>query len=96
MRAATTKIPHLLYEKDLLKTPKVMYDFIYNLTFIYNESIWWGWEKKPKHEKYETKEKDFPRLVALPVYEMEADCFPVSENTENKPDPPTVLNSVFL
>ena len=29
MRAATTKIPHLLYEKDLLKTPNGMYDFIY-------------------------------------------------------------------
>ena len=37
MRAATTKIPHLLYEKDLLKTPKAMNDFIYNLWFIYND-----------------------------------------------------------
>ena len=36
----------------------------------------------------ETKEKIFP--VWLPshptVYEMEADCFPVSENTGNKPE----------
>ena len=68
-----------------------MYDFIYNLWFIYNESIWWGWEKKHKNEKHKTKEKDFLRLVAFlppPVYDMEANCFPVSENTENKPDLP--------
>ena len=40
MRAATTKITHLLYEKGLLKTPNTMYDFIYNLSFIYNECVW--------------------------------------------------------
>ena len=87
MRAATTKIPHLLYEKSLLKTPNVMYDFIYSLWFIYNECIWWGWEKKPKKRKDETKEKIFP-FGCPPVYEMEADCFLLSENTENKPDLP--------
>ena len=40
--------------------------------------------------KNETKEKIFPvRLPSyLPVYEMEADCFPASENTGNKPDLP--------
>ena len=38
-----------------------------------------------KRKKYETKEK-IPSYY--PVYEMEADCFPVSENTENKPDLP--------
>ena len=63
MRAAITKIPHLLYEKGLLKTPKVMYDFIYNLWFIYNECIWWGWEKKPEKRN---EGKDFHPLVALP------------------------------
>ena len=31
IHAATTKIPHLLYEKDLLKTLNVMYDFIHHL-----------------------------------------------------------------
>ena len=44
-------------------------------------------EKKTKDE---TKEKIFP--VWLPshplVYEMEADCFPASKNTENKPNLP--------
>ena len=46
MYAAATKIPHLLYgKKDLLKIPKVMYDFIYSLWFIYNEYIWWEWKK---------------------------------------------------
>ena len=91
MRWAATRIPHLLYEKDLLQTPKVMYDFIYNLWFIYNECIWWVWEEKPRNIcKAKTKEK-IPRSVALPspvFKEMEADCFPVSENTENKPDLP--------
>ena len=46
--------------------------------------------KTPKYTKDETREK-IPRLVALPsptpVYEVEADCFPVSEN---KPDLPLV------
>ena len=40
--------------------------------------------------KNETKEKIFPVSLPyhLPVYEMEADCFRVSENTGNKPDLP--------
>ena len=42
MRAATTKIPHFLYEKDLLKTPYGMNDFIYNWWFIYNEYYMMG------------------------------------------------------
>ena len=47
--------------------------------------------KTTKYAKDETKER-IPRLVALPspVYEVEADCFPVSKNTENKPDRPLV------
>ena len=66
MHAATTKIPHFLYEKGLFKTPNEMRDFICNLWFIYNECIWWEWEKKPRNlQKAKTKEK-IPRLVALP------------------------------
>ena len=47
------------------------------------------WRKTSKYTKDETKEKN-PRLVALSslLYEVKADCFPVSENTENKPDLP--------
>ena len=47
--------------------------------------------KTPKYEnEYENQGKKIPRLVALPspVYEIEADYFPVPENTENKPDLP--------
>ena len=71
MRAATTKIPHLLYEKDLLKTPKVMYDFIYSLWFIYNEYIWWEWEKNPEICTNENQGKKFPVWLPShpPVYE---------------------------
>ena len=63
MRAATIKIPHLLYEKDLLKTPKIMYDFIYNLWFM---NVYDGDGRKTRNiYKAKTKEK-IPRLVALP------------------------------
>ena len=85
MRAATTKIPHLLYEKGLFKTLHEMCDFIYNWWFI-----WWEWEKNPeiyKNMKAKTKEKIPP---IHPFAKMEADCFPVSENTENKPNLPLV------
>ena len=46
--------------------------------------------KKNQKTKNETKEQIFPVWLPShpPVYEMEADCFPVSENTENKPDLP--------
>ena len=42
-----------------------MYDFIYNLWFIYNEFIWWEWEKNPEIYTNENQGK-IPRLVALP------------------------------
>ena len=49
-----------------------------------------GRKKKPKKRKTETKEKIFPVWLPShpPVDEMEADCFLVSENTENKPNLP--------
>ena len=45
----------------------------------------WGWEKEPEREK-----KTFPVwLLSHPsFYDMEAECFPVSKITENKPDLP--------
>ena len=46
--------------------------------------------KKIRNTKNENKEK-IPRLVTLPsllFFEMEADCFLVPEDTENKPDLP--------
>ena len=50
-------------------------------------------EKTQNSQKIEYKNKGkIPRLVDLPppasVYKMEADCFPVFENTENKSDLP--------
>ena len=62
MRAATTKIPHLPYEKGLLKTPNVVYDFIYNLWFTMNvyNGDGRGKKNKKKKRKDETKEKIFP------------------------------------
>ena len=46
MRAAVTKIPHLLYEEDLLKTRKWYMIFIYNIWFMYNDMMGMG-EKNP-------------------------------------------------
>ena len=45
-------------------------------------------EENPEMYKHETKEK-FPVWLPSypPVYEMEAGCFPVFQNTENKSDP---------
>ena len=64
--------------------------FIYHLWFIYNDCVWWEWEKNPEIYTERKQRKKFPVWLPshLPVYEMEADCFPVSENTENKPDQP--------
>ena len=49
-------------------------------------------EKKNQNEKDETKEKRFSPFgcppIPTPSAKMKADCFPVSENTENKPDLP--------
>ena len=67
-----------------------MNNFIYNIWFIYKNLIWWGWEKNREIYKRRYKGKKIPVWLPshLPVYEMEADCFPVSENTENKPNLP--------
>ena len=54
--------------------------------------IWWEWQKNPEiqiNEKVKPRKKIHVWLPSHPpVYEMEADCFPVSDNTENKPDLP--------
>ena len=65
-----------------------MDDFIYNLWFIYNHCVMGVGEKPRNIYRAKTKEKKFPVWLPShpPVYEMETDCFPVSENTENKPD----------
>ena len=58
--------------------------------------MWWGWEKnlerKTNTKANKKKRKKFPVwLPAHPrLYDMEADSFPVSENTKNKPDRPSV------
>ena len=61
-----------------------MYDFIYNLYFIYNELCMMGMGEKPRNiQKTNSKTKEkFPVWLPShsPVYEMEANW-----NTENKP-----------
>ena len=53
------------------------HDFIYKMLYVGDG------RRNPETKK-------IPRLVALPSpsYDMEADCFPASENVENKPDLP--------
>ena len=43
-------------------------------------------KKTPNNEKTKPRKRfsQFGYPPITPVYEMEADCFPVSENTENK------------
>ena len=72
-----------------------MYDFIYNLWFIYNEFCMMGMREKARNiQKKKKNEYENQGKMWLPsnnpIYEMEADCFPVPENTENKPDLPKV------
>ena len=58
-----------------------MYDFIY---------IWWEWEKNPEICTIRKNKEKFPVWLPShpPVYKKGADCFPVYENTEKKPDQP--------
>ena len=68
MRAATTKIPHLLYEKDLLKKPEYNVWFYLKFMIYLQWKSWWEWEKKLKYNKTksETKEKNFPVWLPPP------------------------------
>ena len=78
MRAAVTKIPHLLYEEDLLKT-RMWCMILFTIWFMYNGYDGNGREKPRKVYIHENKEK-IPRLVDLPSpppsIKLEADCFP--------------------
>ena len=60
--------------------------------FIYRDDCLQGCDgdgRKNTERERETKEKIPIWLPSHPpFYDMEADCFPVSENTENKPDLP--------
>ena len=70
MRAATTKIQHLLYEKDLLKTLKVMYDF-FTIYDLFTMNIYDGDKRKTsKYIKWKPRKK-FPVWLPShpPVYE---------------------------
>ena len=65
MRAAVTKIPHLLYEENLLKTQRWYMIFIYKIWFMYNEMMGMG-EKNPEKLYIQEKQRKIPRLVSLP------------------------------
>ena len=65
-----------------------MHDFIYKICYIYtiNENDGNG-RKLRKNEIWKKKEKLW-LLSQAPRLNIEADYFPVSERTENKPDLP--------
>ena len=82
MRAETTKIPHLLFEKGLLKTPNVLKCVI---LFTIDDLYDGNGRKNTEIFKNENKGKNTP-LGCLSITlstKMEADCFLVSENTGN-------------
>ena len=90
MRAATTKIPHLLYEKAYLK-PRKWCMISFTIYDLFTMNVYDGdGRKTPKYTKSENKGKNSPfdGPPIPPSTKMEADCFLVSENTENKPDLP--------
>ena len=73
-------------KKTYLK-PRMECVILFTIDVLFTmDVIWWGWEKNPeiykKKNEYEKARKKFP------VYELEADCFPVSGNTENNLDLP--------
>ena len=62
MRAAITKIPHLLYEEVLLKIPRLMNDFIYKYDLFTMNVMGMG---EKTRNIYKNKGK-IPRLVTFP------------------------------
>ena len=70
MRAATTKIPHLLYEKDLLKNPESDV-WLYLQIMIYLQWIYMmGMGEKP-HKYVQTKNKEkFPVWLTSHPYRL--------------------------
>ena len=68
-----------------------MYDFIYKKWFYLRNFVCWECRKIPetKEKTNKTKKKSPLWWFSHPhFYDMEADCFPVSENAENKPEIP--------
>ena len=90
MRTAVTKIPHLLYEEDLLKTRKWYMIFNYKIWFMYNDMMGMG-EKNPKKNIFKkNKKKKFPVWLPShpPVYKIGGWLFSGSKETGKKPDLP--------
>ena len=74
-------------KKNLLKTPRVVHDFIYKLWFLQMNSYDGDGRKNP--EIYtETKEKSPVWLPSHPVYKIGGRLFSGAKRTENKPDLP--------
>ena len=72
-------------EKNLLKTPEVMHDFIYNLwIFLQMNSYDGDGRKTPKYiQKQRNKGKNPPfgwPPIPPPSIKLEADCFPGRKN----------------
>ena len=82
MRAAVAKIPHLLYEEDLLKPRKWYMIFIYKIWFMYNDMMGMG-EKTPKKYIYMKNKEKIPPFGFPPIppsIKLGADCFPGRKN----------------
>ena len=79
--AATTKIPHLLYEEVLLKTPRLMNDFIYKYDLFTMNMM--GMGEKPRNMYKSKKQRKNPPFGCPPIppsIKLEADCFPGRKN----------------
>ena len=91
MRAATTKIPHLLCEKTYLK-PQVQCVILFTIDNLFTRMLYMmGVGEKTRNTKEKTKNKEqIPRLVTLPSPRLRKrpTVFRCPKNTENKPDLP--------
>ena len=87
MRAAVTKIPHLLYEEGLLKTQKWCM-ILFTIYHLFTVDMMGMGEKNPKniYMKKQGKNSLFGCPPIPRSMKLEADCFP--GRTGNKPDLP--------
>ena len=81
MRAAVTKIPHLLDEEGLLKTRKRCM-ILFTIYGLFTMDMMGMGEKNPKniYMKKQGKNSLFGCPPIPPFIELEADCFPDRKN----------------
>ena len=82
MRAAVTKILHLLYEEDLLKTREWCM-ILFTIYGLFTMDMMGMGEKNPEKYIYIKNKEKIPPFGCPPIHpsiKLEADCFPGRKN----------------